>query len=69
VTERTGSERPHAADEIRQNVDAKITDALNRGANHPGERDITQAIVQDVGADLNESDEALDRGPDISRAR
>jgi len=64
MTEDTNRERPHAADEIRQNVEDKIADALNRSSNHSGKRDITQAIVQDVDADINDTEEALDRGPD-----
>jgi hypothetical protein len=57
------SERPHAADEIRQNVEDRIANALNRSADHRGQRDITEAIVQDVDTDINDTDRALDRGP------
>jgi hypothetical protein len=66
MTEHTNRERPHAADEIRQRVRDKIDDALNHNSNQPGKRDITQAIVGDVDREINDTDEALDKGPDTS---
>jgi hypothetical protein len=61
----TNRERPHAADEIAQHVDDEIANALNTGTAR--RRDITEAIVQDVDHEINDTDEALDRGPDIGR--
>lgn len=63
MTKETRHERPHAAEEIRQNVEDKISDALNRSTDHQGSRDITQAIVKGVDIDINETERALDRGP------
>lgn len=58
---RVDRERPSAAEEIRRHTQDEIANA--QAAPGSGRRDISEAIVEDVDAAINDTDTALDRGP------